>query len=124
MGGADGSDPGSIEFTGALRNGRCSVRRHFLPHYPRYREQVTMHHHRGSLEPDFGNPYRYNIPTVLTEHGADRRSRIQISGKSGFECELEAFHLMVTEGRRRLSGVAEGTADIRAALDVLGRIEK
>jgi myo-inositol 2-dehydrogenase / D-chiro-inositol 1-dehydrogenase len=121
---AAGDDPGSIEFTGPLNHGRYSVRWHFLPHYPRYREQVTVHHHWGSLELDFGNPYRYDIPTTLTEHGADRRSRIQISDKSGFECELEAFHLMVTEGTRPLSGIADGVADIPTALDVLRRIEK
>jgi predicted dehydrogenase len=121
--GAEGGHPGSIELFGPLPAGRYSIRWHFLPLYPRYRAHFMVHHRQGSLELEFSNPYRYSIPTTLTEHGEDRRTRIQLSDTSGFEQELGAFYRMVVDGKRPLSGIAEGTADIRTARGVADSLD-
>ncbi|NUR63190.1 MAG: Gfo/Idh/MocA family oxidoreductase [Catenulispora sp.] len=103
--GARDGESGSLEFSGPLPHGRYSVRWHFLPDYPEYEERVRVHTEHRTHELSFTNPYFF---------GDD----------SGFERELMAFHSLVTEGKAPLSGIAEGTADIRTALavlDVLGK---
>lgn len=103
--GARDGESGSLEFSGPLPHGRYTVRWHFLPDYPEYEERVRVHTEDGTYDFSFGNPY---FP------GAD----------SGFERELLAFHSLVTAGTPALSGVAEGTADIRTALRVLAALGK
>ncbi|MBS2534611.1 Gfo/Idh/MocA family oxidoreductase [Catenulispora sp. NF23] len=98
--GARGDEPGSLEFSGPLPHGRYSVRWHFLPDHLDYEETVRVHTETDTHYLAFGNPYFFGA-------------------KSGFERELLAFHALVTAGTAPLSGVAEGTADIRTALNVL-----
>ncbi|NUR27957.1 MAG: Gfo/Idh/MocA family oxidoreductase [Catenulispora sp.] len=98
--GARDGESGSLEFSGPLSHGRYTVRWHFLPDYPEYEEHVRVHTEYGSHDLSFGNPYFF---------GDD----------SGFERELLAFHALVSKGTPPLSGIAEGTADIRTALTVL-----
>ena len=64
-----------------------------------------MHTESGTHDLTFTNPYFF---------GAD----------SGFERELLAFHAMATTGAPVLSGAAEGSADIRTALNVLRALGK
>lgn len=103
--GARDGEPGSLEFSGPLPHGRYTVRWHFLPDYPEYEERVRVHTEAGTHDLSFTNPYFF---------GAD----------SGFERELMAFHELVTVGTPGLSGAAEGTADIRTALNVLRALGK
>jgi len=103
--GARDGESGSLEFSGPLPAGRYTVRWHFLPDYPEYEERVRVHTEDGTCDLSFTNPYFF---------GAD----------SGFERELLAFHSFVTGGTSPLSGVAEGTADIRTALRVLETLGK
>ncbi|WP_194893570.1 Gfo/Idh/MocA family protein [Catenulispora pinisilvae] len=98
--GARGEEPGSLEFSGPLPHGRYSVRWHFLPDYLDYEESVHVQTETDTHYLTFGNPYFF-------------------SAKSSFERELLAFHALVTAGTAPLSGIAEGTADIRTALNVL-----
>ncbi|MFL6115129.1 MAG: Gfo/Idh/MocA family protein [Catenulispora sp.] len=103
--GARDGESGSLEFAGPLPHGRYTVRWHFLPDYPEYEERVRVHTGHGTHDLVFGNPYFF---------GAD----------SAFERELLAFHALVMSGTPTLSGVAEGTADIRTALRVLAALDK
>ena len=103
--GARDGESGSLEFSGRLPHGRYTVRWHFLPDYPEYEERVRVHTEHGTHDLTFTNPYFF---------GDD----------SGFERELLAFHSFVTEGEPPLSGIAEGTADIRTATAVLAALGK
>jgi predicted dehydrogenase len=104
--GARDGESGSLEFSGPLpHGGRYTVRWHFLPDYPEYEEHVRVHTEGGTHDLTFTNPYFF---------GTD----------SGFERELLAFHAFVTAGTPPLSGVAEGSADIRTALRVLDALGK
>uniref|UniRef100_UPI0018926091 Gfo/Idh/MocA family protein n=1 Tax=Catenulispora rubra TaxID=280293 RepID=UPI0018926091 len=104
--GARDGESGSLEFSGPLSHGgRYSVRWHYLPDYPEYEERVCVHTEGGTYDLAFGNPYFF---------GPD----------SGFERELLAFHSFVTAGTPPLSGVAEGTADIRTGMLVLDALGK
>jgi predicted dehydrogenase len=103
--GARDGESGSLEFSGPLPHGRYTVRWHFLPDYPEYEERVRVHTEGGTSDLTFTNPYFFD---------AD----------SGFERELQAFHSFVTAGTPPLSGIAEGTADIRTALRVLDALGK
>ena len=104
--GARDGESGSLEFSGPLsQGGRYSVRWHYLPDYPEYEERVRVHTEDGTYDLAFGNPYFI---------GAD----------SGFERELLAFHSFVTAGTPPLSGIAEGTADIRTGMLVLDALGK
>lgn len=38
---------------------------HFIADYPEYRETITIHHERGSVELEFRTPYVLNAPTML-----------------------------------------------------------
>ena len=111
-----GPQPPSIAVTGRLPGeARLSMRWHYLPDYPAYRETVTVHHGVGSLELVFPSPYLLNAPTRLTvvdkAGGFERRSAHR-SVAEAFELQLEAFYQMVTEGRAPLSSIADGHTDI------------
>lgn len=112
-------DPPSIELAGRLtRAGRYGIRWHYLPDYPAYRETLTVHHDRGSLELVFPAPYLLNAPTELTvvdtAGGAERRAAYR-SVTEAFGEELAAFHAMVTVGTPPRTGIAGGAADIVTA---------
>jgi predicted dehydrogenase len=106
----------SVDVTGTLPSGgRYGIRWHYLPDYPAYRETVTVHHARGSLELVFPSPYLMNAPTTLTTvdsvGGGERRSAYR-SVMEAFEEQLVAFHAMVTAGQAPRTGVAGGVADL------------
>jgi myo-inositol 2-dehydrogenase/D-chiro-inositol 1-dehydrogenase len=123
-GAKSGAEP-SVEVAGALPGGgRYAVRWLYLPDYPAYRETVTIHHARGSLELVFPSPYLLNAPTTLTvvdgDDGAERRSAHR-SVAEAFERELVAFHALVTAGVAPLSGVDGGAEDIRTSQLIVRR---
>ncbi|MEH0985309.1 Gfo/Idh/MocA family protein [Micromonospora sp. CPCC 205556] len=115
----------SVEISGRLRGGaRYGIRWLNLPDYPAYRETVTLHHARGSLELVFPSPYLLNAPTTLTvvdSHGGGERRAAFRSVAEAFEQELVAFHAMVTAGAPPLSGIAEGATDVRTSQQVVRR---
>ena len=58
--------PGTVIAAGRARGDvPFSLRWHFISDYPEYRETVTFHHERGSIELEFKTPYILNAPTVL-----------------------------------------------------------
>ncbi|MGK5739965.1 Gfo/Idh/MocA family protein [Micromonospora sp. URMC 103] len=121
----DGPAEPSVEVSGTLPGGgRYGIRWLNLPDYPAYREIVTVHHARGSLELVFPSPYLLNAPTALTvvdAHGGGERRAVFRSVTEAFEQQLVAFHAMVTAGAAPLTGVAEGAADVRTSQQVVRR---
>lgn len=110
-------DPPSVLVMGRLGCGaRVRMAWHYLADHPGYRETVSVHHARGTLELEFGTPYLLNSPTELrvvdAVDGAERRAAYR-SVTEAFEHELNAFHAMVTRGEAPRAGVAEGREDIR-----------
>ncbi|MEV1287472.1 Gfo/Idh/MocA family oxidoreductase [Micromonospora sp. NPDC049679] len=122
---ADARVEPSVELSGRLPGGaRYGVRWFNLPDYPAYRETVTLHHARGSLELVFPSPYLLNAPTTLTAvdgHGGGERRSAFRSVAEAFERQLLAFHAMVTAGTPPLSGIAEGLADVVTSQQVVRR---
>ncbi|MBM0239863.1 hypothetical protein JNW88_27060 [Micromonospora sp. ATA32] len=121
----DGPAEPSVEIAGRLPDGgRYGIRWLNLPDCPAYRETVTLHHACGSLELVFPSPYLLNAPTTLTvsdaHSGGERRAAFR-SVTEAFEQELLAFHAMVTAAARPLTGIAEGTVDLRTSQQVVRR---
>lgn len=117
-----GGLPGSIEISGPLpARGRYSIRWHYLEDYPAYRETVTIHHDRGTLELAFPAPYLMNAPTVLTVvSGAESRTEYR-DVTEAFETQLLAFHAFVTEGKAPLTEREGALEDIVTAQRVAAR---
>ncbi|GGO70529.1 Gfo/Idh/MocA family protein [Nonomuraea cavernae] len=117
-----GPAPGSIEISGPLPvAGRFAIRWHYLEDYPAYRETVTVHHDRGSLELVFPTPYLMNAPTTLTmvSQGESRTEWRDVT--EAFEVQLAAFHAYVNDGKPPLTGAAGGLEDIVTAQRVAAR---
>jgi predicted dehydrogenase len=119
-----GQEP-SVEISGTLpAGGRYGVRWLYLPDYPAYRETVTVHHARGSLELVFPSPYLLNAPTLLTtvdsNGGGERRSAYR-SVTEAFEQELVAFHAMVTADAVPHTGLAGGAEDLVTSQRIVAR---
>lgn len=112
----DSEWPPSVSITGAVREGvRFAVRWHHIDAYPAYRETVSFHHDRGTLELTFPAPYLLNAPTELTVVDADgerERRSVHRSTTEAFEEQLLAFYAMATTGEPPLSSIAEGREDI------------
>jgi myo-inositol 2-dehydrogenase/D-chiro-inositol 1-dehydrogenase len=112
----DDAWPPSVAVAGRLAaGGRFSIRWHFLPDYPTYREEVRVVREGSTIELEFPAPYLLHAPTSLRITEADRGARRDVSVSSydeAFENELLAFHALVVNGTPPLSGVAEGRADI------------
>ena len=133
-------DPERVEFADAWPDGtwesvaveavcpggvRFSLRWHYLDRYPGYREEVRVHHDRGTVGLTFPSPYLLNAPTVLTVTDRDRdseRVRTHRSTVEAFEEELLAFHRLVTEGAPTAAGIAEGRADIVTCQRIVRRL--
>lgn len=112
----DGAWPPSVELTGSLpSDGRVSIRWHYLPDYPAYREEVRVVYDAATIELAFPSPYLLHRPTVLrltTTDDGGRRDEVWTSSDEAFETELLAFHDLVVDGREPAAGVAAGRADI------------
>jgi predicted dehydrogenase len=118
--------PPSVAVTGRLAaGGRFSIRWHFLPDYPAYREEVRVIREGSTIELEFPAPYLLHAPTSLRITEADRGGRRDVSLSSydeAFENELLAFHALVVDGTPPLSGVAEGRADIVTCQRIAARL--
>jgi predicted dehydrogenase len=104
---------------------RFSLRWHYLDRYPGYREEVRVHHDRGTVGLMFPSPYLLNAPTVLTvtdRDGDSERVRTHRSTEEAFEEELLAFHRLVTDGAPTAAGIAEGRADIVTCQRIVRRL--
>jgi myo-inositol 2-dehydrogenase/D-chiro-inositol 1-dehydrogenase len=112
----DGAWPPSVSVTGRLAGGgRLSIRWHFLPDYPAYREEVRVIRGNCTIELEFPSPYLLHAPTALRITETDpaaRRDTIVSSVVEAFDEELLAFHALVVNGMPPPSGVAAGRADI------------
>jgi predicted dehydrogenase len=112
----DGAWPPSVELAGRLpADGRVSIRWHYLPDYPAYREEVRVVYEAATVELSFPSPYLLHRPTVLrlTSTDADgRRDEVWTSIEEAFEAELLAFRDLVLDGDPPLSGLTDGRADI------------
>jgi predicted dehydrogenase len=112
----DGAWPPSLELSGRLPgDGRMSIRWHFLPDYPAYREEVRVVYDAATIELSFPSPYLLHRPTVLrvtADDASGRRDEVWTSTEEAFEAELLGFHALVTDGRAPLSGLEDGLADI------------
>jgi len=118
-----GAAMGTVEVVGRVASGAgLSMRWHYLPDYPAYRETLTVHHDRGSLQVAFPSPYLLNAPSELLvvdgDDGSERRSVLRPAGEE-FENELVAFHEMATAGVAPLSGPVEGREDIVTAQRII-----
>ena len=117
--------PPSVTIAGSLPDdGRFSVRWHFLPDYPAYREEVRVVYEAATIELEFPSPYILHAPTRLriTELDGDaRRDSRYLSVAEAFEEELLAFHDLVTAGRTPTAGLREGRADIVTSQRIAAR---
>lgn len=126
-----GGTPGSLQLTGEVEGGaRLHLGWHFIADYPDYRETVTFHHERGSVQLTFAVPYLLNVATELVvtvradDDGGEARTTFRWSQQEAFENELVAFHAMVTEGTPPASGLAEGRADLRTGQRILAALAR
>ncbi|MGW0809764.1 Gfo/Idh/MocA family protein [Nonomuraea sp. NPDC002799] len=117
-----GPAPGSIEISGPLPvRGRFHLRWHYLEDYPAYRETVTIHHDKGSLELVFPSPYLMNAPTTLTVvSGGESRTEWR-DVTEAFEVQLAAFHAFVNEGKPPLTDATGALEDIVTAQRIAAR---
>ncbi|HZT16964.1 MAG TPA: Gfo/Idh/MocA family oxidoreductase [Gaiellaceae bacterium] len=111
-----GAAPPSVALTGRLAGGaRVSIRWHYLPSYPAYREQVSVHDEAGSVTLVFPSPYLLHAPTTLTvtdvAGGGEQTTRFRSTAEA-FERQWLAFAELALEGAAPRAGVAEGRADI------------
>jgi myo-inositol 2-dehydrogenase / D-chiro-inositol 1-dehydrogenase len=108
--------PPSVELSGRLPDdGRVSIRWHFLPDYPAYREEVRVVYGDATSELSFPSPYLLHRPTELrlsTTADGGRRDEVWTSTVEAFEEELLAFRAFVVDGTVPAAGVREGRADI------------
>lgn len=75
---------------------------HFIADYPEYRERITVHHERGTVQLEFATPYILNAPTVLRTHEGGPEHRSQVTEQTwpqeeAFERQLRAL-LAMTRG--------------------------
>lgn len=122
----DDAFPPSVQVTGGLANdARIVLSWHYLEDYPAYRETLTVHHARGSMEVTFATPYLLNAPTtleVVESAGTGEARTTYLSTTSSFENELVEFHQMVTQGAAPIAGIAEGRADIITSQRIVRRL--
>jgi predicted dehydrogenase len=115
--------PGTVEVVGSVATGAgLTMRWQYLPDYPAYRETVTVHHERGSLQVMFPSPYLLDMPSELLvvdgADGSERRSVLRPAGEE-FEHELVGLHAMAVDGVPPRSGPVEGREDIITAQRII-----
>ncbi len=102
-----------------------SMRWHYLPEYPAYREEVRFHHDDGSVELVFPSPYLLRAPTELrVDRATDAAEAVTVerSPVEAFEEELLAFHDLVLTGRAPHDGIDSGLADVVTAQKVVAAL--
>lgn len=110
-----GAHPPSVAVLGRTADGvRLSLRWHYLPAYPAYREEVRVHREGSSLALTFPSPYLLHVPTELTEitgEGARVRQARHRARPGGFEEEILALHRLATGGSPAVEGLGEARRD-------------
>lgn len=121
--------PGSLELGGRLARGDVpwSLGWHFISEYPEYRETVTFHHDRGTIELTFAVPYLLNAPTrlrVLERTGALGvvESVTTFPQEEAFERELAAFFELCRGNPLPGPSVAAAHDDARVTQLMLGAL--
>ncbi|HEY3522163.1 MAG TPA: Gfo/Idh/MocA family oxidoreductase [Candidatus Limnocylindrales bacterium] len=121
-----GTWPPSVAVEGRLSGGaRMSVRWHYLPGYPAYREGVRLIWEDGSAELEFPAPYLLNAPTairIVERDATSRRDTAFTSYAEAFEEELIAFHGLIVDGTTPAAGIADGRADAVTCQRIVRRL--
>jgi predicted dehydrogenase len=94
---------------------RLSIRWHYAPDYPEYREEVQIHTEEGSYRLTFPCPYILNMDTRLeiTKAAGDGATTTVFGSHAGsFERQLESFHRVAGAGEKPKIGLEEARADI------------
>ncbi len=118
--------PPSVSIDGRLDDqARFTIRWHYLPDHPAYREEVRVVTENAAIELEFPSPYLMNAPTLLRVSrldGDDRSDTVFRSVREAFERELLAFHALVVDGTAPRAGVVEGRTDIVTSQRIIGRL--
>lgn len=116
-----GEFPGSVFGVGLTADGVAwNLGWHFISDYPEYRETVTVHHERGTVQLEFATPYILNAPTVLRiRSGADPLGS-QVSEQTwpqeeAFERELHALLDLASGRAQEGSTLRHARSDLAAA---------
>lgn len=121
-----GALPGSVVAQGTTRARRDGgaipwhLGRHFIAHYPEYRERIVVHHDEGSIELEFATPYLLNAPTALRVRsaGPDLGSAVARTAwpqEEAFERELYELVALARGRDAAGSGPATARADLVTA---------
>lgn len=118
--------PGSLHLRGRLARDETpwSIDWHYLDGYPQYRETITFHHDRGTVQLEFGVPYVLNLPTVLRVTSAEPGLGATVAEsrwmqEEAFENELHALAALVRGERPAGASVDEAEADVRTGQRML-----
>lgn len=113
--------PGSLFGAGLTAGGAAwNLAWHFISDYPEYRETITVHHERGTVQLQFATPYILNAPTALRVcHGGDELSS-QVAVRTwpqeeAFERELRALLTLAGGGSVEGSSLREARSDLASA---------
>lgn len=93
---------------------------HFITEYPEYRERITVHHERGTVQLEFATPYILNAPTVLRVYtgGPEYRSLVTEQTwpqEEAFERQLRALLALARGDSLRGSSLAAARRDYTSA---------
>jgi myo-inositol 2-dehydrogenase/D-chiro-inositol 1-dehydrogenase len=94
---------------------RLSIRWHYAPDYPEYREEVQIHAEEASYRLTFPCPYILNLDTrleVTKAAGDGATTTVFGSPAESFEQQLESFHRTVAASEKPAIGLEEARADI------------
>jgi predicted dehydrogenase len=108
--------PPSVAIEGPVgASALATIRWHYIPDRPSYREEVRLHFTEGSIELTFPSPFWIDAPTelsVIERAGASERVTMWHSPQEAFDRQLLAFAELVSSGGRPTIGAAMGRAHI------------
>ena len=113
--------PGSVFAVGTTGNGVAwNLGWHFIADYPEYRETITVHHDKGTIELRFATPYVLNAPTVLRVSTGDDQLNSQVSEQTwpqeeAFERELRSLLTLASGGTPDGSSIRAARQDLASA---------
>lgn len=113
--------PGSVIAAGSTAHDvPWNLSWHFISDYPEYRERVTIHHERGTVELQFATPYILNAPTILRVRSGGPQLMSLVSEQTwpqeeAFERELGLLLRMTSGGQVPGSSIREARRDLASA---------
>lgn len=113
--------PGSLFAAGRTTDGAAwNLGWHFIADYPQYRETITIHHERGTVELEFATPYILNAPTICRVRAAEPQLGSRVSEQTwpqeeAFERELEALLALASGQPAEGSSLREARLDLASA---------